>query len=125
MMHATPTFRSLSVLLLALAGCSKPDPVPGVTYNASAVTRGADGKLKQEGAMMSVSSAVVNDVAEVVHEGRSISVQVQKTSYGKAAFQITFPDKSTQKVQVKSGDTKDVLPRGQKVGVRIEVQEAH
>src|SRR5437660_10290206 len=90
MMRDTSTFRgfSVGVLILALIGCSKPEPVPGVTYNASAITRGADGKLKQEGTVTRIVSAVVNDVAEVVQEGSSISVQVQKTSYGKATLQI-------------------------------------
>jgi hypothetical protein len=48
---------------------------------------------------------------------------VRKTEHEKATFDITFPDKTIQMVRVNSGQTKDVLPKGQKIGVRIEVQE--
>ena len=50
---------------------------------------------------------------------------VRKTQYAKATFDITFPDKSVQRVQVKVGKPKDILPRGQKFGVRIELEESH
>ena len=81
--------------------------------------------MKQLAGAISVDGAVVNDVAEVTYEGGAITVQVRKTSHGKATFAITFPDKTTQMIALKAGDSKDLLPKGQKVGLRIQVQEAH
>ena len=113
------------IFLIALAGCSQPAPAPGVTYSASAVTKSPDGKLKQFAPAITIDGAVVNDVAEVTYDGGAITVQVRKTSYGKATFAITFPDKTTRMVALKAGSSKDLLPKGQKVGLRIQVQEAH
>jgi hypothetical protein len=108
-----------------LPGCLKPaPPPPGVVYSVSALTRGADGRPKQQGEVTSVAAAVVDDVQELAYEGQSILVQVRKTEYGKAIFEVTFPDKSRQRVAVKTGESAAVLPKGQKLGLRIEVQEA-
>ena len=112
------------IFLIALAGCSQPAPAPGVTYSASAVTKRPDGKLKQFAPAITIDGAVVNDVAEVVNNDPPIGGKL-KTSHGKATFAITFPDKTTQMIALKAGDSKDLLPKGQKVGLRIQVQEAH
>ena len=126
-MNVWRTQVSLAVALLAgtLSGCFKPaPPPPGVTYSVSAVIRGADGRAKQQGEASSVTSAVVDDVQELGYEGGSILVQVRKTEYGKAIFEVTFADKLRQRVAVKAGESAVVLPRGQKLGLRIEVKEA-
>ncbi len=60
---------------------------------------------------------------DIRHDGRTLSLQVRKTEFGRATFQVTFPDKNVQQVKVKAGETKDVLPEGQDIGVRIAVQE--
>jgi len=74
-----------SGLLIALIGCSTPaPPPPGVSFSASALTRGNDGKIKQEGAMITIPSAVVNDAGEVGNPDSTVSIQVRKTEYGKA-----------------------------------------
>ena len=74
--------------------------------------------------MITIPTAVVNDAGEVGNPGSTVSIQVRKTEYGKAIFEITFPDKSTQRIAIKAGDSKDILPKGQKVGVRIQVHES-
>jgi hypothetical protein len=126
-MNVSRTLIGLAAALTAgaLPGCFKPaPPPPGVTYNVSAVIRGADGRPKPQGEATSVASAVVDDVQELGYEGGSVLVQVRKTEYGKAIFEVTFPDKSRQRVAVKAGESAVVLPTGQKLGLRIEVQEA-
>lgn len=115
----------IGVFVIASAGCSGfSAPVPGVTYSVAAITRADRGPVSQPEPALTVESAVVDDVEEVVHGGSTLAVHVRKTQYGKATFTITFPDKSTQTVQVRKGETKDILPRGQQVGVRLAVQEA-
>jgi hypothetical protein len=125
-MNVSRTLIGLAAALMAgaLPGCFKPAPPPGVTYTVSAVIKGADGRPKPQGEATSVASAVVDDVQELGYEGGSVLVQVRKTEYGKAIFEVTFPDKSRQRVPVKAGQSAVVLPKGQKLGVRIEVKEA-
>jgi hypothetical protein len=38
---------------------------------------------------------------------------------------VTFPDQITQMFQVKAGETKDILPKRQKFGVRVELQQSN
>jgi hypothetical protein len=113
-----------SCLLFAVMGCGAPPPPPGVSFSASALSRGADGKIKQDGEAITVAIAVVNDTAEVGNPDSAVSVRVRKTEYGKAIFEITFPDQSTLTIRIKAGDAKNILPKGQKVGVRIQVRES-
>ncbi|HEV3084400.1 MAG TPA: hypothetical protein VGY66_31850 [Gemmataceae bacterium] len=115
----------LSIFLIAVAGCSQTPPAPGVTYSAAALTKEADGKVKQQGEPIIVAGAVVSDVAEIPGDGSSVFVEVRKTSYGRATLTITFPDKTTQTVRLKTGESKDLLSKGHKLGVRIQVQDAH
>lgn len=125
-MHAARLAPSLVVGLLGIAGCSGvSEPVPGVTYTVAAITRDGRGKVHAHEPGRQVELAVVEDAEEVSHDGRTLVVQVRKTQYGKATFAITFPDQSTQLVQVKKGQSKDVLPRRQHIGVRLTVQESH
>jgi hypothetical protein len=114
----------IAFFLLVHAGCSS-KIMPGATYNLSIIAKGNDGKLAPQGPMMQVGGAGVESVQQITHEGQTFSVLVRKTQYGKATFEVTFPDKTTQMFQVKAGQPKDVLPKGQKIGVRIELQESH
>jgi hypothetical protein len=111
--------------LLVPAGCSSKKIIPGAAYSLSIITKGNDGKLAPQGPVTQVGGAAVESVQQVTHEGQTLSVLVRKTQYGKATFEVTFPDKSTQMIQVKAGEPKNVLPKGQKIGVRIELQESH
>jgi hypothetical protein len=115
----------LSIFLIGVVGCSQTPPAPGVTYSAAALTKEPDGKVKQQGEPISVAGAVVGDVAEIPGDGNSLFVEVRKTSYGNATFAITFPDKTTQTVRLKAGESKDFLSKGHKLGLRIQVQDAH
>jgi hypothetical protein len=108
-------------LLLVPAGCSKKEVRPSVTYDVSVITKGNDGKATPQGSVTRVESAGVEAVQVLTHEGHTLSLVVRKTQYAKATFDITFPDNATQRVQVKVGEPKDILPRGQKIGVRIEL----
>lgn len=97
-----------------------------MTYIASAIVKGNDGKImQQEESAIQVESALVDGGQEVVHEGSKFQLVVRKTAYGKATFEITFPDNSVQRIVVKAGETKDILPKGKNLGVRIEVQDSH
>jgi len=97
-----------------------------VTYIASAIVKGTDGKIEQqEESVVQVTSALVEDGQEVVHQGNKFQLVVRKTSYGKASFEITFPDNSVHKIVIKAGEKKDILPNGKIVGVQIEVQDCH
>ena len=127
-MHATRIALGMVVSLLGIAGagCSGfSEPLPGVTYSVAPITRDGRGKVNAQEPGRNVELALVEDVQEVVQDGRTLVVQVRKTQYGKATFAITFPDHTTQLVQVKQGQSKDVLPKRQRVGVRLTVQEAH
>jgi hypothetical protein len=122
-----PTCRALrlgaALFCLALAGCPE-KPKPGVTGNVSVITRGSDGKAVPQGPATRLESAPVNTVREVRHEGQTLSLLVRKTEYEKGTFEVTFPDGTTQRARVSAGETKDVLPEGQAVGLRIELQES-
>ena len=72
-----------------------------------------------------IEAAQPEDVQELIHQERSVFVQVRKTQYGKATFEVTFPDSTTQMAQIKVGERKDILRKDQKIGVRIEVQDSH
>ena len=124
--HATGWRSRLSVALFLLvqAGCTR-EARPGVTYNVSIITRGSDGKVTPQGSVTRVESAGVEAVQAIPYEGQTLSLAVRKTQYGKATFDLTFPNQAVQRVQVKVGEPKDILPRGQKVGVRIELRESH
>jgi hypothetical protein len=111
-------------LLLVLAGCAR-GPRPGVTGNVSILTRDNDGKAAPGGTATGLESAAVGTVREFTHEGRTLSLLVRKTEFEKGTFEITFPDQTTQRVRLSAGETRDVLPDGQKVGLRIELQESH
>jgi len=113
-----------ALLLIVQAGCGR-GARPGVTYNASIITKGIDGQVTPQGSVTTVKSAVVEAIQKIDYEGDSISVVVRKTQYGKATFDITFPNKDTQRAQVKVGQPKDILPSEEGIGVRIEVQESH
>jgi hypothetical protein len=111
--------------LLFQAGCAKAVVKPGVTYEVSIITKEKDGKVTPQGQVTRVESAVAPDAQELSHDGKTLSIVVRKTQYGKATFEITFPDKAVQKALVNVGKSKDILASGQKIGARIEVVESH
>jgi hypothetical protein len=120
-----PTIRlGLALLVLIPAGCPK-GVRPGVTYTVAILAKGNDDKTTPQGPVTRVESVGVEYVQEIPYEGQMLSLVVRKTQYGKATFDITFPDNAVQTVQVKVGQPKDILPKGQSIGVRIEVQESH
>jgi hypothetical protein len=115
----------LALLLLAGAGCpGKPALRPGVTFDATVISPDGEGKAVPQGPPSRVESAVTLDKHQVGPEGSPLTLQVRKTEFGQATFEVTFPDKTTQTVRVKNGHAKDVLPEGQKLGVRIRVEES-
>jgi hypothetical protein len=114
----------VALFLLVLAGCGR-GARPGVTYNVSVISKGIDGEVKPQGSVTTVKSAVVEAVQKIDYEGNSISLVVRKTQYGKATFDITFPNQDIQRAQVKVGQPKDILPGEEGIGVRIELQESH
>jgi hypothetical protein len=128
-MHATRPLTALlfGFSLTTLPGCWGAGPEPGVTFTLCAVAGGNGSQISPRGEARKIEGAGVEDVAELLDPAGTITVQVRKTQYAKATFEITFPDKATQLVQVRQGESKDILPKGksQKVGVRIEVQKAH
>jgi hypothetical protein len=115
---------SLSLVLIVQLGCGKPAPLPGVTYVATLILKGKDGKVTEEQPAERIQSATVNHEQELVHENRTFVVRVRKTEYSKATFDVTFPDQSIQRARVGNRQKKDILPKDQKVGVRIQVEEA-
>jgi hypothetical protein len=115
----------LGLLLFVGTGCLRSGaPTPGVSYSVSVITRDSDRRLKEEPAR-SVEDAVVEDVEELVYQGEQFLVQVRKTQSGQATFEITFPDRSVQMVQIRRGQSKNTFAKQQQVGIRIAVQEAH
>jgi hypothetical protein len=110
--------------LLIHAGCAEKIK-PGTTYNLSIITKSNDGKLTPQEPATQVGGANVESVQEISHEDQTYSVKVRKTQYGKATFEIVFPDNTREQVQVKAGEAKDILPKGKKVGVRIELVDSH
>ena len=115
---------ALALFLLVIAGC-KSKIQPGATFTLSIIAKDKEGKLTPQGSIVQVGGASVESKQEIAHEGQSFSLLVRKTQYGKTTFEVTFPDKTTQMVQAKAGEIKDILPKGQKLGVRIELQESH
>ena len=124
-MHATRrvALAGLALLLLVAPACSKKTFKPGVTYDVTVITRGAGGQLTPQGPATRVEGVVVGHAQEIALDGRTVSLAVRKTEYEKATFDVTFPDQATQMVRIKTGESKDVLPEGQKSGLRIAVQE--
>jgi hypothetical protein len=124
-MHATRGVCRLGVALfwLVAAGCSSKEIRPGVTYAVSIITLGPDGQAAPQGPATRVESVVVGHVQEISHEGQTLSLTVRKTEYEKATFDVTFADQAMETVRIKAGQTTDVLPATQKVGVRIAVQQ--
>lgn len=114
----------LVFILFVDAGCSK-KIYPGITYNIWIIARDKAGKMMPQGETERIEGARVESMQELTHEGQPLSLLVRKTQYGKATFEVTFPDKTRQMFQVKAGETKDILPTGQKFGVRIELHESH
>jgi hypothetical protein len=114
----------LGVFFTASAGCLGSKPEPGVTFSLCALAREVGGKVSPRGKARTIESSSGDDTEEVTDGGNTIAIQVRKTQYGKATFEVTFPDHAIQMVQVKKGESKDVLPKGQKIGVHIEVEEA-
>jgi hypothetical protein len=117
---------AVSVSLILLAGCTSDTGLePGVSYGITIITRGPQGQSTPQETALRVESAVTESVKEFDHQGQKFSVQVRKTQSGKATFDVSFPNGAVQRIQVKAGEAKDVLPKGQNIGVRIDVQEAH
>ncbi|HZV03463.1 MAG TPA: hypothetical protein VE999_00100 [Gemmataceae bacterium] len=115
---------ALVLLLLTNAGCSSKIK-PGATFTLSILAKDKAGKLTPEGARVEIVGASVESKQEIEQDGQTSSLVVRKTQYGKATFEVTFPDKTTQMFQVKAGEIKDIFPRGQKFGVRIALHESH
>lgn len=114
----------LALLLLVPLGCGKGQK-PGVRYSVALITRGPTGTVTPQEPATSVKSTSAEAGQELAYGGQTYSVTIRKTQYGKATFDIIFPDQRTERVQVKVGHSRDVLPKGQNVGVRIELQESH
>ena len=114
----------IACFLLINAGCSS-EIKPGADYNVSIIAKDNDGKLKPQGPIIQVERAGVQSKQQLTHEDQTLSLLVRKTQYGKATFEVTFPDQNTQMFQVKAGETKDILPKRQKIGVRVELQQSH
>jgi hypothetical protein len=104
-------------------GCSNHGLKPGVTFEASVIAMGEGGTATPQGPQTRVESALVQDVREIANDGIVFTLAIRKTEHEKATFEITFPDKTSQLVRIKDGETKDVLPKGQKHGIRIAVFE--
>jgi hypothetical protein len=117
--------RLVGLCCLLCAGCGgQATPVPGVTYVATLITKAANGAIVPQQASVSAKTATVGHEQELGADANQVIVHVRKTEYGRATFEITFSDKSVQRVKVDNGMTKDVFPKGKTLGVRIEVQEA-
>lgn len=120
-------FAGLGMILLLLidSGCSNKKIKPGASFTLSIIAKDKQGKLTPQGSVVQVGEAVLDSKQEIGQDGRIYSLLVRKTQYGRATFDVTFPDKTTQMIQVKAGEPKDVLPKGEKIGIRIELQESH
>ncbi len=114
----------IACFLLINAGCSS-EIKPGAAYNVSIIAKDKAGKLTPQGPIIQVERASVTSKQELTHEGQTFSLLVRKTQYRKATFEVTFPDQITQMFQVKAGETKDILPKRQKFGVRVELQQSN
>jgi hypothetical protein len=110
------------ILLASHLGCAN-ELKPGVVCDVAIIAKGDDGKPAVQGEVKRVDGAVTNNVVQLTQDGRNIALLVRKTEYGKATFDIKFPDDTIQRVKVENGKAKDVLPDGQPIGMRIEVHE--
>ena len=114
----------ITCFLLINPGCSS-EIQSGAAYNVSIIASDKGGKPKPQGSIIQVGRVSVNSKQQLEHEGQSLSLLVRKTQYGRATFEVTFPDQKTQMFQVKAGETKDILPKRQKLGVRVELQQSN
>jgi hypothetical protein len=114
----------VTLFILTLGGCST-QPKPGVTCNVSVIAQGQDGKIAPQGPVARLESAAVETVKEFSHGGTAVSLLVRKTEHGKVTLDLTFPDNVTKQVKINTGETKDILPEGQMVGLRIAVEDCH
>jgi hypothetical protein len=114
--------RSLAFLLLIpsvfLVGCGKPERV---SYEATGLHREADGKIA-EGAKVGPRATSVPSMSEVEVEGKKATVQLMAIDQNKVAFEITYPDGATERVQMRRGESKYFIPNGKDFGVRIHVE---
>jgi hypothetical protein len=115
----------MALLLLVDTGCSNKKITPGASFTLSILAKDKAGKLTPQGSIVQVGNARVDSRQEIGQDGRTYSLLVRKTQYGRATFEVTFPDKTTQMIQVKAGEPKDIPPKGEKIGLRIELQESH
>ena len=114
----------IACFLLIHAGCSS-EIKSGAAYNVSIIAKDKKGKLQPQGPIIQVARAGVTSKQQLTHEGQTLSLLVRKTQYGKATFEVTFPDQNTQMFQVRAGETKDILPKRQRLGVRVELQQSN
>jgi hypothetical protein len=114
----------IACFLLINAGCSS-EIKSGAAYNVSIIAKDKEGRLKPQGPIIQVGRVIVQSKQQLEHEGQTFSLLVRKTQYGKATFEVTFPDQSTQMFQVKVGEAKDILPKRQKFGVRVELEQSN
>ena len=115
----------IACFLLNNTGCSSDEIKSGAAYNVSIIAKDKEGKLNPQGPIIQVGRASVKSKQQLTNEGQTISLLVRKTQYRKATFEVTFPDQTTQMFQVKAGETRDILPKRQKFGVRVELQESN
>jgi hypothetical protein len=122
-LHAMPWVMAWwTAACLVVAGCSN-GPKPGVTFCGFIIVKDSDGQVTLQLPGTLVVSAVANTMREITHEGRTVGVLIRKTEYGKVTLDITFPDKAVERVKIETGKTQDILPEGQSIGIRIQVQE--
>ena len=114
----------IACFLLMNAGCSS-EIMSGAAYRVSIIAKDEAGKLKPQGPSIQVATASVQSEQQLTHEGQTLSLLIRKTQYGRATFEVTFPDRLTHMFQVKDGETKDILPKRQKLGVRVELQHSN
>jgi hypothetical protein len=114
----------VALCLVLMTSCPK-TVKPGATFDAWILTKGSDGKMTPQGSAARVDSAAVESVHEISNGSQTLSLIVCKIQYGKATFDVIFPDKTTLRIQVKAGQPKDILPSGQAIGVRIEIVDSH
>jgi hypothetical protein len=117
--------RSTALLLLIptvfLVGCGKPERV---SFEASGLHREADGKIV-EGAKVGPRATSVPSMSEVEVEGKKATVQLMAIDKDKVAFEITYPDGATERVQMRRGESRYFIPNGKVSGVRIQVKETN
>jgi hypothetical protein len=114
----------IACFLLMNAGCSS-EITSGAAYNVSIIARDKAGKLQPQGPTIQVGRVSVHSKQQLEHEGQTLSLLVRKTQHGRATFEVTFPDQISQMFQVRVGETKDILPMRQKLGVRVELHQSN